>query len=178
MFCSLCHSRDLVMCKERFISHPLYNWEDRFLSFADRGAGRGGYSCAMLETMKRMGIDFGSKKIGIALTDDGGTMAFPHAVVPNDQKFFSYLESLVSERGVGEIIIGHSLNNQGEPNKIHEAVEALMLDITLQIGVPVHLEPEQYSSKHAAQTQGRNDKLDASAAALILDSYLTKLKNT
>lgn len=131
----------------------------------------------MLRTMKRLGIDFGSKKIGIALTDDGGTMAFPHAVVPNDTKFFAYLESLVSDRKVEEIVIGHSLNNQGEPNKIHEAVEALMLDITLHIGVPVHLEPEQYSSKQAAQTQGKHDKLDASAAALILDSYLTKLKN-
>jgi putative Holliday junction resolvase len=132
----------------------------------------------MLSNMKRMGIDFGSKKIGIALSDDGGTMAFPHAVVPNDAKFFAVLVALVEDRSVEEIVIGHSLNNQGEPNKIHEAVEALMLDITLQIGIPVHLEPEQYSSQQATQIQGRNDMLDASAAALILDSYITKLKNT
>lgn len=132
----------------------------------------------MLGAMKRMGIDFGSKKVGIALSDDSGVMAFPHAVVPNDSKLFTYVESLVAERGVGEIVIGHSLNNQGEPNEIHAAVEAFMMDITLHIGIPVHLEPEQYSSRQAAQMQGRNDKLDASAAALILDSFITKQKNT
>lgn len=127
--------------------------------------------------MKRLGIDFGSKKIGIAISDDGGTMAFPHAVIPNDTKFFPYLQKLVETRGVQEIVIGHSLSNQGEPNKLHEAVEALMLDITLTLCLPVYLEPEQYSSQQAAQIQGRHDLLDASAAALILDSYITKLKN-
>jgi putative Holliday junction resolvase len=132
----------------------------------------------MLGRMKRMGIDFGSRKIGIALTDDAGIMAFPHTVVPNNEQFFSYIETLVSERGVQEIVIGHSLNNQGSPNEIHRAVEEFMLEVTLHIGVPVHLEPEQYSSRQAAQVQGRNDKLDASAAALILDSFITKEKNT
>lgn len=127
--------------------------------------------------MKRMGIDFGSKKIGVALTDDSGAMAFPHAVVPNDGKFLSYVEKLVAERGVGELVIGHSLNNQGDPNQIHAAVEEFMMDVTLHIGIPVHLEPEQYSSRQAAQIQGKNEKLDASAAALILDSFITKQKN-
>jgi putative Holliday junction resolvase len=128
--------------------------------------------------MKRLGIDFGSKKIGLALTDDAGRMAFPHAVVPNDDKFISYLESLVAERGVREIIIGYSLNNQGEPNSIHSAVEELMTNITLHLGIPVHLEPEQYSSRQAAQLQGKHARLDASAAALILDSFITKQKRS
>jgi putative holliday junction resolvase len=126
--------------------------------------------------MKRIGIDYGSKKIGIALTDDSGTMAFPHQVVPNDDQFFSYIEDLVSERGVGEMVIGHSLNNQGTENLIHAAVEAFMLEVTLHIGIPVHLEPEQYSTQQAAQLQGRSDLTDASAAALILDSFITKQK--
>ncbi|MBP6881130.1 MAG: Holliday junction resolvase RuvX [Candidatus Pacebacteria bacterium] len=127
--------------------------------------------------MKRMGIDFGSKKIGIAITDDSGTMAFPYAVVPNDGKFFAYLEAFANERKIQEIVIGHSLNNQGDPNHIHAAVEELMVDITLHIGIPVHLEPEQYSSRQAAQVQGKNSMIDASAAALILDSFITKQKN-
>jgi putative Holliday junction resolvase len=124
-----------------------------------------------------MGIDYGSKKIGIALTDDSGVMAFPHAVVPNDAQFLSYVEKLVSERGVAEIVIGHSLNNDGTPNKIHAAVEAFITDVTLHIGIPVHLEPEQYSTQQATQLQGKTDLVDASAAALILDSFITKQKN-
>lgn len=126
--------------------------------------------------MKRIGIDYGSKKIGVALSDDGGTMAFPHAVVPNDDAFLKYIEDLVSERGIEEIIIGHSLNNAGEPNKIHAAVEEFMTEVTLSLGLPVHLEPEQYSTQQAMQEQGRNSMTDASAAAIILDSFINKNK--
>ncbi len=132
----------------------------------------------MLISMKRMGIDFGSKKIGVALTDDSGVMAFPHEVVPNDEHFMTYVKKLVAERGVGEIVIGHSLDNQGRPNKIHEAVEEFITDVTLHIGIPVHLEPEQYSTKQAAQIQGQSAQTDAAAAALILDSFITKQKLT
>lgn len=124
-----------------------------------------------------MGIDYGSKKIGIALTDDAGMMAFPHEVVPNNEHFLTYVKRLVAERGVKELVIGHSLNNQGEPNAIHGAVEAFMMDVTLHIGIPVHLEPEQYSTQAAKQLQGKGDLTDASAAALILDSFITKEKN-
>lgn len=126
--------------------------------------------------MKRIGIDFGAKKIGIAVTDDSGVMAFPHAVVPNDAQFLSYVEKLVAERGVGEIVIGHSLDNRGNPNPVHEAVEGFITDITLVIGIPVHLEPEQYSTKEASHIQGKDSMTDASAATLILNSYITKNK--
>ena len=127
--------------------------------------------------MKRLGIDFGSKKVGIAVTDEGGQMAFPHAVVPNDSGLLPYVIDLATERAIEEIVIGHSLNNAGEPNAIHEAVEAFVTDLTLTLGLPVHLEPEQYSTKQAAALQGQHPKLDAAAAALILESYLTKQKN-
>ncbi|MFT7644680.1 MAG: putative Holliday junction resolvase [Candidatus Paceibacteria bacterium] len=128
----------------------------------------------MLELMKRMGIDFGSKKIGIAMTDDAGKMAFPHEVVPNNEKFLKYVEELVSARGIEEIVIGHSLDNKGKSNPIHSAVEEFITDLTLAIGIPVHLEPEQYTTQQAMHTQGRTEQTDAAAAALILDSFITK----
>lgn len=130
----------------------------------------------MLRLMKRLGIDYGSKKIGVAVTDDGGTMAFPLEVVQNDGKFVKYLEKIVDEKAVQEIVIGHSLNNQGEANSIHAAVEELMTDITLHIGIPVHLEPEQYSTQEARQIQGVSALNDASAAAIILNSFISKQK--
>lgn len=127
--------------------------------------------------MKRMGIDFGTKKIGIALTDDGGMMAFPHAVVPNNTAFIKYVEALVAERGVGEIVIGHSLTNAGTANPVQAQVEEFITDVTLHIGIPVHLEPEQYTSQQAKHLQGKHQLIDASAAALILDSFITKERN-
>ena len=71
-------------------------------------------------------------------------------------------------------MIGHSLNEKNEANHIQAAIERLVLDLTLAVGVPVHLEPEQYSTQEALRIQGRNEKTDASAAAIILNSHLTK----
>lgn len=126
--------------------------------------------------MKRIGIDFGTKKIGIAVSDESGQMAFPHEVVPNNKDFMSYIEKLIQSRQVEEIVIGHSLNNDGEPNKVHAKVENFITDITLSLGIPVHLEPEQYSTKEASHIQGKDKMTDASAAALILNSYILKNK--
>lgn len=131
----------------------------------------------MLQFMKRLGIDFGTKKIGIALSDDAGRMAFPHAVVPNDDQFLPYLEALVEDRGIAEVVIGHSLDRDGTPNAVHALVEELIGDIALRIGIPVHLEVEQYTTQAALREQGRHALTDASAAALILDSYLKKQEN-
>lgn len=126
--------------------------------------------------MKRLGIDYGSKKIGIAVTDDAGLMAFPVEVVANDGSFLSYLERIIKERNVTEVVIGHSLDAAGKENLIHKAVEELITDITLQIGIPVHLEPEQYTTQEAIREQGRNSQTDAAAAAIILNSFINKQK--
>ena len=83
---------------------------------------------------------------------------------------------LIHEKQVGEVIIGQSLDKDGKPNVVQAAIEALVLDLTLETGVPVHLEPEQFTTKAALQLQGRTTQTDASAAALILNSYLTRTK--
>ncbi len=126
--------------------------------------------------MRLMGIDYGTKRVGIAFTDEGVNMAFPHGVIPNTPKLLDVIIALIQEKQVGEVVIGHSLNKDGKPNAVHVAVEGLMLDLTLATGLPIHLEPEQYSTQAAIQLQGRNAETDASAAALILDGYLTRKK--
>jgi putative Holliday junction resolvase len=133
--------------------------------------GRIGYAGVV---MRFLGIDYGSKRVGLALSDESGTMAFPHGVVPNDASLLKTIVTLITEKGVGQVVIGHSLGRDGLPNKIHAAVEALMTDLTLQVGIPVHLEPEHYSTQAALQIQGRTDMTDASAAALLLNSFLTR----
>ncbi len=130
----------------------------------------------MLGHMRLLGIDYGSKKIGLALTDDMAMMAFPYAVIPNDGEAQGYIEALVSKEGVEEIVIGHSLNKEGKPNKIHDGAEALMLELTLTLGIPIHLEPEQYTTQEAMRIQGKNVMTDAAAATIILNSYLERQK--
>lgn len=124
--------------------------------------------------MRYLGIDYGSKKIGLALSDESGTMAFPHSVVPNDAGFQNTLETLITTEQVGAVVIGHSHNRDGSDNAIQEAINALITDLTLTFGIPVHLESEVYTTKEAERLQGKHDQIDASAAAIILNSYLMK----
>lgn len=121
-----------------------------------------------------MGIDFGTKKVGIALSDASGTMAFPHSVIPNNSSLLKTITSLIEAEQVSDIIIGHSVNAEGQANTVHQMVEEFMTDLTLQLPIPIHLEPEQYTTQQAIKLQGRNEATDASAAALILESYLSK----
>lgn len=128
------------------------------------------------EAMRKLGIDYGSKKTGLALTDESGSMAFPHSVIPTNVDLLKAIEVLIQKENVGEIVLGYSLNREGEPNKIHEAASELMLDLTLATGLPVHLQPEQYTTQAAIRLQGKSAMTDAAAAALILDSFITQKK--
>ncbi|NCN52752.1 Holliday junction resolvase RuvX [Candidatus Parcubacteria bacterium] len=121
-----------------------------------------------------MGIDYGTKKLGVAFSDETGTMAFPHDTIPNDDKLLSVIESLIEEKGVIELVIGYSLGRDGLPNAVQEAIDEFAGDITLRTGIPIHFEPEQYTTQEAMRLQGKNAKTDASAAAIILNSFLTR----
>jgi putative holliday junction resolvase len=126
--------------------------------------------------MRFLGIDYGSKRVGLALSDEAGKMAFPHKVLPNSPTLLKELEGIINEKAVSEIVIGHSLDKNSQPNKIQAAIENLVTDLTLATGLPIHLEPEQFSTQAALQIQGRNDMTDAAAAALILDGFITRRK--
>ncbi len=127
--------------------------------------------------MKLLGIDFGSKKIGLAASDQSGNMAFPKEVIPNDGNLLSHIKNLVEKEGISEIIIGQSIDYYGKNNKIQDKINEFIVNLTLQINVPVHLQDERYSTQAALQIQGRNSQTDASAAALILDSFIRLRKN-
>ena len=129
---------------------------------------------AMLQSMRYMGIDYGTKRVGIALSDATGRMAFPKMVLKNDQYLLKEIADLVETYQVASIVIGHSLDMQANPNLIQSEIDTLLTDLTLEFGLPIHLESEQFTTQQALRIQGRNAQTDASAAALILDSFLQK----
>lgn len=124
-----------------------------------------------------MGIDFGTKKVGIALSDEAGKMAFPHSVIPNNDALLKTIATLIEKEGVEEIVMGHSLDSDGKENAVHQHAVDFVTDLTLETPIPVHFEPEQFSTQQAIKIQGRNEQADASAAAIILESYLNKQSN-
>jgi len=124
--------------------------------------------------MKYLGIDYGTKRVGTAVSDEEGRIAFPHAVLKNDKNLTDTLVALCRERGISEIVIGDSRKLSGEPNTISPEIEKLKNVLAEETKLPTHYEPEFWSSAQAERFQGKIDKLDASAAAIILQSFLDK----
>lgn len=128
--------------------------------------------------MRKMGIDFGTKKVGLALSDESGAMAFPHSVIKNDNQLFGTVVNLIESEQVKEIVIGHSVDKEGNENPVHKLAVDFVTNLTLEIPIPVHFQPEQFTTQEAMKLQGRNEQTDASAAAIILQSHLDKQKTS
>ena len=58
--------------------------------------------------MRYLGVDYGSKKIGLALSDESGTMGFPHSIVPNTPRLVEELCALIAKENIGAVVIGES----------------------------------------------------------------------
>lgn len=124
--------------------------------------------------MRFLGIDYGTKRVGLALSDEEGTMAFPKRVVPNSARLVREIEDIIKKERVEAIVVGESKNYKGEDNKIMDEVRAFVETMKRQTALPVYFEPEFLTSAEAAHVQPELAKLDASAAAIILQSYLDK----
>jgi len=133
--------------------------------------------CGTLMGMKFLGIDYGAKRVGIALGDSNGGMAFPRTVLPNNKKLISVIKELCDKEHIAEIILGESLDYKMKPNVIMEKITPFKKELEDAIGLPVHFEREFMTSAAAEHLQGRGGMIDASAAALILQSYLDKKRN-
>ena len=124
--------------------------------------------------MRYLGIDYGAKRVGVSVSDEEGRVAFPHAVLANDKNLIAALAVVCRERGISAITVGDSRDFSGAPNKIAEHIEIFNKKIGEATGLPVHSEPEFWSSAQAERWQGKINKLDASAAAIILQSFLDR----
>ncbi len=126
--------------------------------------------------MRYLGIDYGKKRVGLALSDETGKVAFPLAVLSNDENLIRAFEKICKEKGAGEIVIGESRDLSGKPNLIAAAIEKFKRELAASLGLPVHYEPEFWTSVQAERWQGKTNKLDSSAAAIILQSFLDRKK--
>lgn len=128
--------------------------------------------------MRYMGIDFGTKRIGVALSDSSNTFALPHSVVKNSKKIVDDLNTIICDNEVEVIVLGESKDFKGKDNKVMPKIRELKEAIENQLGKQVVFEPEFLTSHQAESIQGKHKLLDAAAAALILQSYLDRLANT
>ena len=127
--------------------------------------------------MRMLGIDYGTKKIGLAVSDHEGRVAFPFGVVKNDENILAKITAILAEEDIEGVVFGKSLDYSGKPNPVMAKIEAFKERLEIASALPIHFESEFLSSKQARNIHDSGELNDASAAAIILQSYLDKLKN-
>lgn len=123
--------------------------------------------------MRLIGIDYGTKNVGLAISDEAAKFALPVSVLANKPGLVEEIKEIAGINGVKKIIIGESRNYKGQANAIMPDIERLKKELEGE-GFEVVLEPEYMTSIQAERLQGKNDMIDASAAAIILQSYLDR----
>lgn len=127
--------------------------------------------------MKYLGIDYGSKKVGFAQSDDEGRFAFPLMVSPNDQTLLKDTLELIREMKFSAVVIGESVDQKGKPNAIAKEARAFAMKIEDAADVKIVFEKEWYSTMEARKQPGKEGShdVDDQAAAIVLQRYLDKI---
>ena len=142
--------------------------------------------------MRILGIDYGTKRIGVAISDENNTLAFPKEIVANDKNTFTRLGEIIRQENISQIVIGESVDFSGKLNALSGRIEVFILELGEKLKLPVHKQKEFLTSVEArkignnkktfnpSQTHSRvkqikSGRVDASAAALILQRYLDKI---
>ena len=127
--------------------------------------------------MRYLGIDFGTKRIGLAISDENATLAFPYSVIKNEGDIVFAISEICNKEKIGKIIIGESKDLKGNENPINIKCKELGKQLSEKTKLPVDFEWEFFSSHQAENIAGGKNKMtDASAGAIILQSYLDKEK--
>ena len=119
--------------------------------------------------MRYLGIDYGKKRIGLALTDPEGRLAFPYGTVASIEE----VSAVIRKENAGKVIVGVPMPLRGRESKQVRAVRAFAARLKKAVGLPIEFENEMFTTK-IAELYTKKEKADASAAALILQSYLDR----
>ncbi|CAA9211241.1 MAG: Putative pre-16S rRNA nuclease Yqg [uncultured Acidimicrobiales bacterium] len=130
--------------------------------------------------MRTLGVDLGSVRVGVALSDPDGILALPLAVLPRSTDLLERLADLVVEHDVGAVVVGLPRSLDGRERQTAMAARREATALAERVGVPVHLQDERLSTvvAHGAMAAAgrtarqRRGSVDASAAAVLLQSWL------
>lgn len=127
--------------------------------------------------MRYLGIDYGNRKVGLAISDEAGIFAFPYQVLPNDSlaKLSAEIKNICLKEGVGGIILGESLNLSGQANLIQAEILKFKENLEKELDLPIKFQKEFFTTQEARRMideAGTDTETDARAAALILKSFI------
>jgi putative holliday junction resolvase len=154
--------------------------------------------------MRILGLDYGEKRIGLAITDRQNIMAIPFGMIENNNSISENILKLIKENDIGRIVIGRPINLNGQPGYQTEIVDRFISNVLKTYKLPISIIDERFTSKissgiisggHNARKDDRNinqnkkmtkKKMDQArksgaadtiSAALILEDYLKSQEN-
>src|ERR1017187_2493238 len=107
--------------------------------------------------MRFLGIDYGTKRIGVAISDENGMLAFPKEIVQNGLDTFKRLGEIIKKEDVEEIVVGESVDFSGKLNALSGRIEVFILELKEKFKLPVHKQKEFLTSVEA-RISGINKK--------------------
>jgi putative Holliday junction resolvase len=140
------------------------------------------FCCKTVYAMRILALDHGSKRIGVAVSDETKTIAQPLEYIFTEPfaLFLNRLKKILGEKEIDLILIGQPRNMDGSYGPAAQKVDAFVAVLKTAITVPIKMWDERLTSTMAnkALIQGgvrrdqRKEKVDKMAAAILLQSYL------
>jgi len=136
--------------------------------------------------MRVIGLDFGLKRIGVAVSDEGGRLAQPLRALPagSEKQVKEGLQRVIAEYSPESVVLGDPRMPDGGEGSLSARVREFAAMIEGTFGLKVVLRDERYTSFEAGERlkeagngnwRSRKGKLDQAAAAIILQDYLDSL---
>lgn len=132
-----------------------------------------------------LGVDYGERRIGLALSDPSGMIAQPLTALlrrRGKRPPFADIARIIQEHDVGELVVGLPLQSDGEESDWTRETRAFGQKLATRTGLPIHFQDERMTSARAERAvrgiglpkkeRERKGRVDAAAAALILQAYL------
>jgi putative Holliday junction resolvase len=153
--------------------------------------------------MRILGIDYGEKRIGLAITDRQNNIAMPFGMLENNDSISENILKLIKDNDIGRIVIGRPVNLKGQSGYQAEVVDSFISNVLKSYELPISIMDERFTSKISSdlisgnhnmrkdeRSKNQNKKMpkkkinrarksgakDSISAALILGDYLNLSK--
>lgn len=126
--------------------------------------------------MRILGIDYGEKRIGLAVSDETQVLARELDILP-PKEFWDSINQIILNHSITKIVLGWPLNMQGQETKKTKEIANFKAELSKKTGLPVETADERLSSKMAQNISGGKKNLDSLAAQILLQNFLDKKKN-
>lgn len=120
-----------------------------------------------------LGIDFGQRRVGLALGNDQARLAEPLSVLVNDDQLMGNIKKIVIQHRIDQLVVGLPRGLDGQETKQTKIVRDFAVDHFNQLDLSIHWQDEALTSEVARQKIPA--PVDAGAAAIILQDFLNSL---